>query len=70
MVEQGHADFTGTVPRELRQELVGRYGLGRQRLFRVPEAITIYVAMNTSRPLFRGNPRLRRALIAYGWKAE
>ena len=62
LVEQGRADFTANVPRELRQELVGRYGLGRQRLFRVPEAITIYVAMNTSRPLFLGNARLRRAV--------
>lgn len=61
-VEQGRADFTGNVPPELRQELVGRFGLGRQRLFRVPNAITFYVAMNTSRPLFRGNPRLRRAV--------
>ena len=61
-VEQGRADFTGSVPPELRQQLVGRYGLGRQRLFRVPNAITVYVAMNMSRPLFRGNPRLRRAV--------
>jgi len=39
-----------------------KYGLNRARFFGVPTPFLRMFALNTSRPLFRGNPQLRRAV--------
>jgi YVTN family beta-propeller protein len=68
-IEAGRADFAaaGVPPRSART-LVKRYGpgsaaarAGDQRFFVNPQLATAYLAMNTSRPLFK-SARLRRAV--------
>lgn len=39
-----------------------KYGLNKSRFFASPADFLRYFSLNTSRPLFRNNPRLRRAL--------
>ncbi len=63
-VASGKLDTVAPTP-NLSPELAGiarRYGLNRSRLFVKPDAATRMFLINTSRPLFRGNPSLRRAL--------
>lgn len=49
-------------PGTLIEELGARYGVNRSRFFARPSLGTVYLALNTERPLFRDNPRLRRAV--------
>jgi ABC-type transport system substrate-binding protein len=42
--------------------LVGRYGVNRERFFVRPGRGISFLVLNASRPLFRNNPRLRRAV--------
>jgi ABC-type transport system substrate-binding protein len=59
----GGADFTAVFP-DLRRQLAARFGINRSRFF-VPRGDVLNVVMlvlNTNRPLFRGNARLRRAV--------
>jgi ABC-type transport system substrate-binding protein len=43
-------------------DIVGRYGVNKGRFFRQPGLATRMFFLNTSRPLFRNNARLRQAL--------
>jgi peptide/nickel transport system substrate-binding protein len=43
-------------------ELKRRYGVGRSRFFSVPASFLRYLALNSARPLFRDNLRLRQAV--------
>ncbi len=62
-VERGVFDYTADGPPSDRwTELVRRYGVGKSHLFRSPNQGLFYLAMNTSRPLFKDNADLRRAV--------
>jgi peptide/nickel transport system substrate-binding protein len=64
-VANGRADWTYTLPAialDPRHELSRKFGLNQDRLFVTPGlTITMWV-LNSSRPLFRNNPELRRAV--------
>jgi ABC-type transport system substrate-binding protein len=63
-VERGMLDSVAATP-DLNPELAGlvrRYGVNRARLFIEPDVGVRMFLMNTSRPLFRNNVALRRAL--------
>jgi len=64
LVEEGRADVLGVeIPSELRSGLATRYGVNKSQLFRRrgwPD--TSALALNTSRPLFENNVRLRKAV--------
>jgi oligopeptide transport system substrate-binding protein len=64
-IERGEADW-GWMDLRARQErgraLVQKYGVNRSRLFIRPSATLRFFVLNTERPLFRGNVRLRRAV--------
>ncbi len=64
-IEQGAADW-GWAPSVfyLRPErrLVAKYGVNRSQFFLKPGLTFRHYHLNTSRPLFRNNPRLRRAV--------
>jgi peptide/nickel transport system substrate-binding protein len=49
-------------PGTLLADLAARHGVNRTRFFARPSLGTVYLALNTERPLFRHNPRLRRAV--------
>jgi len=53
----GTPDLNARLP-----ELAKRYGLNKGRFFSLPSLATRMFFLNTSRPLFRNNPRLRQAL--------
>jgi ABC-type transport system substrate-binding protein len=62
-VEEGRADVLGVaIPSEARVELARRYGVNRQQLFRRADGSVGALVLNTSRPLFRGNVALRKAI--------
>jgi peptide/nickel transport system substrate-binding protein len=63
LVEDGRADVLGVaIPSELRPGLARRYGVNRKQLFRVRGDHEAALILNTSRPLFRDNVPLRRAV--------
>jgi peptide/nickel transport system substrate-binding protein len=51
-----------TNPIEKTVELVARFGVNKRQLYSIPSATIFYVVMNTSRPLFKKNPELRKAV--------
>jgi ABC-type transport system substrate-binding protein len=59
-LERGEADY-GAVPPSAFESLSARIGNGRH-LLTIPQPIVGYLALNTQRELFRGNPQLRRAV--------
>lgn len=64
-IERGAADwghFAAGISSERIRRLVQRYRINRSRLFRVPSPDLQFFVLNTSRPLFRNNVRLRRAI--------
>jgi peptide/nickel transport system substrate-binding protein len=62
-VEQGQADLEGAaVPFELQDTLVQRYGINTSQFFRIRGTVIHFLALNASRPLFRGNVALRKAV--------
>jgi peptide/nickel transport system substrate-binding protein len=63
-VEDGRADMLmGPIPSALRPILAARYGVDKSQFFRIPgRAGTGALVLNTSRPLFRGNAALRKAV--------
>ena len=64
LVQRNGADLLwDEIPTELRVRLLARYGLNRS-LFHVPvsSASSSFLFLNTSSPLFRNNPQLRRAI--------
>jgi len=60
-VERGDADY-GVISPAATGPIAARYGVNKSRFFVAPGYQTICLALNTSRPLFANNPRLRRAL--------
>jgi peptide/nickel transport system substrate-binding protein len=62
-VEDGRADVLGVeIPSDVRVTLARRYGVNRRQLFRTSGTFVVALVLNTSRPLFRGNVALRRAI--------
>jgi peptide/nickel transport system substrate-binding protein len=62
-VENGDADVLGIeIARDAREPLLQRYGLNKGRFFRIYGAHTGALVFNTSRPLFRDNAKLRKAV--------
>lgn len=64
-VEEGWADAVGAIiPPELRAGLAARYGVNRKggQLFRMSGTFPYPLVLNTSRPLFRDNVALRKAV--------
>jgi ABC-type transport system substrate-binding protein len=60
-LEQGSADY-GQISPAAFQALASKFGGDRRHLFVVQQPVVAYLALNTQRPLFRGNPALRRAV--------
>jgi len=64
-IERGGADW-GLMDARARLErgpaLVRKYGVNRSRVFIRPSQGLRFFVLNTDRPLFRGNARLRRAV--------
>jgi len=64
-VEEGRSDVVGAIiPPELRASLAARYGVNRRggQLFRIQGTFPGPLVLNTSRPLFRNNVALRKAV--------
>jgi peptide/nickel transport system substrate-binding protein len=64
-IERGEADWGHTLAPVFLDpalDLVARYGVNKSRLFEKPGLTMRLFAFNSSRPLFRNNPRLRRAV--------
>jgi ABC-type oligopeptide transport system substrate-binding subunit len=64
-VEGGRADWGWALPAEYfdpTRRLVEKYGVNRSRFFLRPGTLFRGWALNVSRPLFRDNPELRRAV--------
>jgi ABC-type transport system substrate-binding protein len=61
-VEADQADLDLLVPVDRRAELVARYGVNKTRFFSFGAPVMFYVVMNTERPLFRNNVKLRQAV--------
>jgi len=60
-LERGEADY-GVVTPAAFASLARRFGNDRRHLFVARQPTVAYLALNTSRPLFHGNPSLRRAV--------
>jgi peptide/nickel transport system substrate-binding protein len=61
-VEAGNRDVDLAVPLATLRELGAKYDVNDTRFFSVRSANLFYVFMNTERPLFRDNPKLRQAV--------
>jgi ABC-type transport system substrate-binding protein len=60
-IDAGTIDWADRLPSTV-PDLAKRYGVNRRQLFVYPVTNEHYLALNTSRPLFRNNPALRRAV--------
>src|SRR5262245_47089579 len=60
-IDVGDLDWTDTPPVSS-EELARRYGVNRSQFIVQPIPVVHYLTLNTSRALFRGNARLRRAV--------
>jgi ABC-type transport system substrate-binding protein len=61
LVERGSADY-GIISPAATGAIAAQYGVNKSRFFVAPGYQTLCLALNTSRPLFANNPRLRRAV--------
>ena len=62
-VAQGRAEVLATeLPSEIRVDLGRSYGVNKRQYFEIPGTAIRSVVLNTSRPLFRGNAALRKAV--------
>lgn len=64
-IERGAADWGWVLPEVLLdsgRRLASRYGVNRSRFYVQPGTTTFGFVLNTSRPLFRDNPKLRQAV--------
>lgn len=64
-IERGDADWGSAGPPDYNapdRRLAAKYGINRGRFFVTPGLGLSVFVLNTSRPLFRDNPRLRRAV--------
>jgi len=60
-IERGEADY-GPISTEEFGAFAERYGVNRERAYMAPQPTLAFIALNTERPLFRDNPRLRQAV--------
>ena len=60
-VERGTADY-GVVSPAATAPLAAQYGINKSQFFVAPGYQSLCLVLNTSRPLFANNPRLRRAV--------
>jgi peptide/nickel transport system substrate-binding protein len=64
-IETGRADWGYTLPYDVfrrGRELLGKHGLNHERLWATPGLTMATFVFNSSRPLFKDNPDLRRAV--------
>jgi ABC-type transport system substrate-binding protein len=64
-VERGEADWFANTPGvgiPIRGELIRKYGVNKSQYFVQRAPNIFYLALNTERPLFKNNPRLRQAV--------
>ena len=61
-VEADQLDLNLGVPITRRAELLAKYGANKTRFWSFAAPVMFYVAMNTERPLFRNNVKLRQAI--------
>jgi ABC-type transport system substrate-binding protein len=61
-VETGANDVDLYVPFQVIDGIVAKYGINKSRFFSFPSADMFYTLMNTERPLFKNNARLRQAV--------
>jgi ABC-type transport system substrate-binding protein len=64
-IERGESDWGWALPEayfDPSRKLAATYGVNRARFFIAPGTTTFGFVLNTSRPLFRNNPRLRQAV--------
>jgi peptide/nickel transport system substrate-binding protein len=64
-VERGESDWGWALPEyyfDPARRLAATYGVNRSRFFVAPGTTTFGFVLNTARPLFRDNPRLRQAV--------
>ena len=62
-VAEGRAEMLASdIPIELRPDLARRYGMNREQFFRIRGTFLTALVLNTSRPLFRNNAPLRKAV--------
>jgi ABC-type transport system substrate-binding protein len=61
-IEAGERDVSMQVPIAVVDQIAATYGVNKRQYFSFPAPMMFYVVMNTSRPLFRDNPKLRQAV--------
>jgi peptide/nickel transport system substrate-binding protein len=62
-VERGRADaVASSIGRDVRDRMAQRYGVNKEQLFRIMGLYTGALVFNTTRPLFRDNVALRKAV--------
>lgn len=62
-VAQGRAEVLATgIPSEIGLDLARRYGVNKRQFFQIRGTSVTALVLNTSRPLFRENARLRRSV--------
>jgi peptide/nickel transport system substrate-binding protein len=64
-IERGELDYAWVPPDKISArapELVSKYGINKSRFFVAPTKFLRWFALNTARPLFRNNVRLRQAV--------
>jgi peptide/nickel transport system substrate-binding protein len=61
-VETGDADVDLLVPLDLLADIAKKYGVNKSRFFSIRSADMFYLFMNTERPLFKNNVKLRQAV--------
>jgi peptide/nickel transport system substrate-binding protein len=62
-VESGQSDYAaGGLPPSAYAEVAAKYGINKQQFFVRPLLVTSYLAMNTTRPIFKDNVQLRKAV--------
>ena len=62
-VERGDSDYAaGGVPAPAYGELAQKYGVNKSQLYVRPRLNVFYFALNTSRPIFKNNAKLRKAI--------
>jgi ABC-type transport system substrate-binding protein len=63
---RGETDYVyatpARTPEEVVVELARKYGINRSQFFVKPSGGVFFLALNSSRPLFRNNPKLRQAV--------
>jgi ABC-type transport system substrate-binding protein len=61
-VETGDLDVDLTVPLPILADIASKYGVNKSQFFSIRSADMFYLFMNTERPLFKNNPKLRQAV--------